>query len=265
MTYIPFKTNTAKQKPNTLINQQHKCPFCDRETLVKEQNSLKQTKDFLIVENKFPVMEGSFATVLIEHLSCDEHIGTYSVEYLTELLNFAIDYCKELESTAKYQSVAFFKNHGIFSGGSIKHPHMQIVGFESLDYKVDINPNNFVGASVIENDLVDWNVSSFPRAEGYEFNIIIKDTKRIDVLAFLIQKTVQFILESLNTKYQCYNLAFFFEDDSITVKVISRGPTSVLLLGFEIHQTPDNLEEVAHRLKEYASKSNHTLAGEFLG
>lgn len=251
LTYIPFKANTAKKKPNTILNHSSKCPFCDRSQLAKEKRFLKETDDFLIVKNKYPVMENAFATVVIEHKDCDQHIATYSLEYLTALLMFAIDYYRELESSSKFTSIAFFKNHGIFSGGSIKHPHMQIIGFENTDYNEDISSIDFEGESIISNQLIDWNLSTFPRSEGYEINLTINDGNRIDLLAAYLQKSVKYVLECLNTKHQCYNLAFYIKENKLKVKIISRGPTSVLLLGFGIHQTPNNLKEIAQHLKEY--------------
>jgi hypothetical protein len=250
LTHIIYKTNVGKNKPNTLINKDFKCPFCDRESLKKEGRILRETNDFLIVENKYPVIENSYPAVVVEHNSCDEHIGTYSIDYLTRLLNFCLDYYEDLKKTDSYESIAFFKNHGIFSGGSIQHPHMQIIGFND-SYKENIKDSDYEGVTILSNELIEWNFSDKPKSEFFEINLILKNKRQIESFAFCLQKSVNFILEVLNRKYQCYNLAFLIEEDCIKVKVISRGPTSILLLGFGIHQTPNNLEELASQLREF--------------
>lgn len=249
--HIPFKASTGKSKPNTLLNNEYKCPFCNRDELRSEGRVIKETEDFILVRNKYPVMANTFPTVLVEHTSCDEHIGTYSIEYLNKLLDFAFDYYFQLKESNKYRSIILFKNHGIFSGGSIKHPHMQVIGFEKNDYAENLSPSDFEGETILSNNAIDWNISSKPRSELYEINLILKDTKRIDILSKYLQKSVNFVLEQLNPKFKCFNLAFYIEEDTIKVKLFSRGPTSVLLLGFGIHQTPDNLSEVAERLKNF--------------
>ncbi|WP_394555285.1 DUF4931 domain-containing protein (plasmid) [Priestia aryabhattai] len=249
MTHIIYKTNVGKDKPNTLINKDYLCPFCNRDGLRKEDRILRETNEFLIVENKFPVLENSYPAVVVEHNSCSEHIGTYSVEYLERLLKFCLSYYEDLEKAGFYKSIAFFKNHGIFSGGSIQHPHMQIIGFQNNSYEV--NNNNFNGIPIISNELIEWNFSNKPKSEFFEINLTLKNKDHLNKFCAYLQKSVQFVLQVLNTKHQCYNLAFQIEDDCIKVKIISRGPTSILLLGFGIHQTPNNLEELADQLRNF--------------
>lgn len=251
MTHIPFKANIGKNKPNTLINREFKCPFCDRIALRKEGRVISETDEFLIVKNKFPVIENTFPTVIVEHNSCDEHIGTYSIDYLTRLLKFSLDFYNDLESSGSYKSVLFMKNHGIFSGGSIKHPHMQIIGFTQDSYKENLKDSDYEGVNILSNELIDWNFSNKPRSEFYEINLTLKDKTELEIFATYLQKSVNFTLKQLNKKYKCYNLAFQINEDSITVKIISRGPTSILLLGFGIHQTPNNLEQLAEQLREF--------------
>ncbi|WP_456364171.1 DUF4931 domain-containing protein [Priestia aryabhattai] len=249
MTHIIYNTNVGSNKPNTLVNKDYKCPFCDRENLRKEGHILRETNEFLIVKNKFPVLKDSDPAVVVEHNSCNEHIGTYSVEYLERLLSFCLNYYEDLQKTGSYKSIAFFKNHGIFSGGSIQHPHMQIIGFHNNTYEV--NNDEFSGVTILSNQSIEWNFSNKPKSEFFEINLTLKNKEQLNEFCAYLQKSVQFILQVLNTKYQCYNLAFQIEEDRIRVKIISRGPTSILLLGFGIHQTPNNVEELAAQLRDF--------------
>jgi ATP adenylyltransferase/5',5'''-P-1,P-4-tetraphosphate phosphorylase II len=251
MTYIPFKSDIAKNKPNTIANPSDYCPFCDRATLRAEGRIIKETVNFLILENKFPVMEGSFPTVLVETPTCEGHIGTYSLAYLTELLSFALDYYNELSQKSDYKSIALLKNYGPFSGGSIRHEHCQIIGFKHLNYQDNLHNNDFEGIPAIENENITVNVSTSPRSEFYELNIILKNKNHLDSLALYLQKAVNFILNILNKKNHSYNFAFYIDENDIKVKIFSRGPTTVLLLGYGIQQLPNNLDDIAIQLRQF--------------
>jgi diadenosine tetraphosphate (Ap4A) HIT family hydrolase len=251
MSFIKFKSSVSIMKPNLYIEKNQQCPFCDRDSLRAEGRIIKETSNFVIIRNKYPIMEGTYSTILIEHNSCKEHIGSYDIEYLTEFLKFALEYYDYLLKSSKFTSLTFFKNSGLFACGSINHPHCQIIGYKNKSYKENLHDTDFIGIPIISNQTIDWNISTKPRSEFYEINLILKENKRIDILALYLQKSVNFILNILNSKYQSYNLAFYIEEKNIKLKVIPRGPTSVLLLGYGIHQTPDDLEEKAELLKKY--------------
>jgi galactose-1-phosphate uridylyltransferase len=57
----------------------------------------------------------------------------------------------ELELRKDFKSVILFKNHGPLSGGTIRHPHMQIVGLEQVDYKENIKFECFEGATIYKD------------------------------------------------------------------------------------------------------------------
>jgi len=251
MTYMKWLANMSEGKPNTYINKEEQCPFCDRETLRKEGHIIDETEHFMIVKNKFPVLDNTFSTIIVEHPTCGEHIGTYSIDYLTKLLEYSLNYYDELQYSGQYTSIVFFKNHGLMAAGSIKHPHMQIMGFKNKTFHDNLQKSDFEGIPILSDQTVEWNVSTKPRSEFYEINIILHDKERLDVFAGCLQKTVNYTLEVLNPKYKSYNLAFNIKEKSLKVKVIPRQPSTILLLGYGIHQIPDNLEDIARQLKEY--------------
>lgn len=251
MNYIRYKTQTKKHKPN-LYNQEVACPFCDRESLKLQDRIIKETSDYLIVGNKYPVMDDALQTVIIEHKQCEEHIGSYSLEYLTGLLEFSLDYYDELNESGEYQSVCWFKNYGSYSGGSVPHSHMQIIAFEHNDYLDQISEKDFVGEVVWSiDDILEVNISHRPRSEFYEFNFLLKRRDRLDVLANYLQKTVRFVLEDLNTEFRSYNLAFFVEENGLKVKLLPRKIVNLMPLVFGLHFVPDNIPEVSQRLRDY--------------
>lgn len=57
-------------------------------------------------------------------------ITPYTKEHMRSLINFGVKKWMYMDKTGEFKSVIFYKNHGIYSGGSIKHPHMQIVGLK---------------------------------------------------------------------------------------------------------------------------------------
>lgn len=251
MSYINVLTKMTKAKPNNYLNKDYHCPFCDRETLLKEDRIIRETEDFLIVENKYPVFDKAFSTIVIEHKSCGEHIGTYSINYLTRLLQFSLDYYEELLESGKFASIIFFKNNGLMASGSIEHPHMQIIGLHNTTYQENLRKSDFEGIPILSNDIIDWNLSTKPRSEFHEINIILHKKDRLDSLAVPLQKSVNYTLEVLNPKYKSYNLAFYVEKDNIKVKIFPRRPVTVTLLGYGIHQIPDNLREIAEQMRKY--------------
>ena len=61
------------------------------------------------------------------------------------ILQFGLDKWRETRERKEFKSVLFFKNHGYMSGGSIRHPHSQIIGLEDYDYHEDITAQNMEG------------------------------------------------------------------------------------------------------------------------
>ena len=78
----------------------------------------------------------------------------------------------------KFRSVVFYRNHGYMSGGTIHHPHSQIVGFKDYDYHQDIKPFHFVGPAIVEEDGLTVNLSQRPIIGFYEVNLILKDREK---------------------------------------------------------------------------------------
>jgi ATP adenylyltransferase/5',5'''-P-1,P-4-tetraphosphate phosphorylase II len=250
--YINFNNNLAKRKPNTLKNKQISCPFCAQETLRKENGILHETTDILWIKNKFPTFEHAFQTVVVEHNQCDYNLSNYSKTHLYRLMNFVFSNWLEMEKDTAYESVILMKNHGLQSGASIHHSHMQIIGFENIDYKEYIQPSDFEGTSIIEGD-VSLNLSSFPKSEMYEFNLFLPDTytsEQLHTFSDLLQGTVRYILTELNKKHESFNLMFYHLENKIMVKIVPRSPSSAFLIGYHLHQVPLHTEDVITTLKQ---------------
>lgn len=247
--YISLLTQTAGQKPNTVHDKTQSCPFCDRKTLIENNVVIDQEGSKLLIKNKFPVMHHCNPLVYIEHDTCDQNLTNYPEERLLDVLQYAIIHWLKMKNSGEYKDVLFFKNHGPLSGGSIQHAHMQIVGLYDQHPTSHISFDNLDGVVIQEEEGFHWSLSQTPFTEGHEFTIRMKNMKQMRVLAKSIQHTTHYILNHLNTKFQSYNLCFYHVKDEIIVKVLTRKPTSPLLLGYGLSQVPDNLEAIAKHIQ----------------
>jgi len=247
--YISFLTNTSKKKPDTMRNPSQTCPFCNTETLLKENNVVHQDGNKLLIKNKFPVLKNTDPLVLVENNTCDLDITTYPKNMLIDVLRYGLTTWLKMKNSGEYKSVLFFKNHGPYSAGSIHHPHMQIIGLRDKNPEQNLDFSTIDGVVIRENEHVKWSLSTHPFTENHEFTIRMKGTSSLDFFAMALQSTTHYILNHLNTKYKSYNLCFYHVNDEIIVKILDRRPTSALLLGYSLSQVPDNLEHIAEKLR----------------
>ena len=141
---LVFQMNIAKDKPQSYRKDKKKrvCPFCD----VANLTDIYQKEDDMIwLKNKYPTLRDTNQTVLIE--SSDHHgdISIYTKEHNRKLMRFSLACFEKMAANKDYQTVVWYKNYGPHSGGSLIHPHMQIVGLEHEDGYKYMHPNNFEG------------------------------------------------------------------------------------------------------------------------
>jgi hypothetical protein len=245
---IIFNTAIGKIKPESIKNKETKCPFCDLQQL---ENIIEIDGPIIWLENKYPVLEKTFQTVIIETDQCNSDISQYSLTHLNRLLQFSIHKWLELAQNERYKSVILFKNHGYLSGGTIKHPHMQIVGLEEIDYLDNVDVKDFEGLLIDKREDVEWNLSQHPRMGSYEWNIISDDINGLATMAGYIQKCVYYLLNQFFYSCDSYNLFFYHLYGKIIVKIIPRYVTPPLFIGFSIRQVANNLEEIVSDMRSY--------------
>ena len=246
--YIVFINDIGKNKPNSFSNKNTKCPFCNRENL---EDVIEEMGPFVLLKNKFPTLKDTLQLVIIETYKCDLSMEDYDSRYMEELIRFGIHNWLEIEKSNEYKSVIFYKNHGPNSGGTIKHPHMQIVGLNNIDYRENIDEKYFQGINIFKNNYCEVNLSTKPINGFSEFNIIIDDDlKNIYSLSEGIRKTVTYLLNDYFAKCDSFNLFFYHWNKKIICKVTPRFVTSPLLLGYSLKQVSNSLEKIAGKLKE---------------
>ncbi|MEH7255621.1 DUF4931 domain-containing protein [Neobacillus niacini] len=244
--HLHFNTSIGVQKPESIRNKQQACPFCAREELT---NLIKVDGPIILLKNKYPVLENAYQTVLIETDDCHGELSNYELPHLHRLLQFAIRNWLELDKTGQYESVILFKNHGPLSGGTIAHPHMQIIGLNNINYQDNIAEEVFQGITIEEKDQVRITLSTKPKVGFYEFNIDMDDSCYHETFGVNLQKVVDYILNNFPFKASSYNLFFYHYNRRIYVKIVPRFVTTPLYIGYEIPQVPDNLQWMADDIK----------------
>lgn len=246
--YLIFLNEINRDKPNEFrkINMQE-CPFCDREKLV---NIIDKEGPFILLKNKYPTLQDTYQLVLIETYTCDTNMGEYSIEYMEKLMRFGIKHWLKIEEDKTYKSVIFYKNHGPHSGGSLKHPHMQIVGLKSIDYKLKVKDDYFEGIEVYKSDNCLVNLSHKPFNGFSEFNIIIDDDLcALNEFSKNLRKVVHYILNNYMARCDSFNIFFYHWKRKIICKVAPRFTTSPLLLGYGIKQKSSSEQDIADKLR----------------
>lgn len=245
--HLIFDSSIGSQKPNSLINANTECPFCNRDALT---DILDTDESIIWLKNKYPTLENTFQTVIIETDKCYAELSEYSKDHLYKVISFGLKHWKEIINSNKYKSVLFFKNHGPLSGGSLRHPHMQIVGLENINYLDTIHEDHFIGTPIEVKNGVEFNISRFPRMGFFEFNVLMEGENGLQTFADNIQIAAHYILNHFNKNCSSYNLFFYEFAGKTIVKVIPRFPTSPLYIGYSIPQVSNHIEYVVDKIKK---------------
>jgi galactose-1-phosphate uridylyltransferase len=138
----------------------------------------------------------------------------------------------------KFKSVVFYRNHGYMSGGTIHHPHSQIVGFKTYDYHDDIHPYHLLGTPILTEAGIEINLSVRPIIGFYEVNLILSDKTKLDRFVRYMQVTSTYFRHSFVSFNDSYNIFFydFPNDDKLYVKIVPRFLTNPLYVGYMIAQ-----------------------------
>ncbi len=154
-----------------------------------------------------------------------------------------------MEETGKYRSVIFYKNHGPLSGGTIAHPHMQIIGLNDIDCEEKVDRSSFEGILIEEANGARFTLSTKPFVGFYEFNIEMDDSGYVETFGEYLQTAVHYILNNFPFKASSYNIFFHHIDRKIYAKVVPRFVTTPLFIGYGLPQIPNNLNWMAAEVK----------------
>ena len=244
--HLVFDTEIGGTKPVTVVDCGHECPFCCREKL---EGIIAEDGPILLIANKYPVLRDTFPTVLIETDDCASELSLYPKDHLYRVIRFGIKNWLDMIDSGEFASVLFFKNHGLYSGGSIRHPHMQIIGLRHLDYSANIPPASLEGIVISRDGGVELAIADKPLVGFVELNIRLADLKQIDRLADYLQTCAHYFLNHFNRHCNSYNIFFYHIGGQITAKVMPRFVTSPIYVGYAIPQLSTRIPDVAADLK----------------
>ena len=243
---IRFDMAVGRQKPENIIHKENDCPFCHPEGLT----DIYATDEggIILLKNKFDVLANADQLVLVETDRCGIDMPDYPPEHMRRIVRFGVAKWLEMESSGKYSAVIFFKNHGHLSGGTMRHAHMQLVGFRDADPSLFADEEDFEGLPIVEKDGVLLNAATHPRLGFGEFNLIAAQGS-LDTLADLLQKTVAYVCARFTRSEKSYNIFFYLLGEKIGVKVMPRFPTSPLMIGYDIRILPSNLAKIVESFR----------------
>ncbi|WP_297965357.1 DUF4931 domain-containing protein [uncultured Anaerovibrio sp.] len=269
---INFNTTIGVKKPRTIqgIANTIDCPFCDVEHLV---NIIDTDDNIILLKNKYNVMEPSDQLVLIETDQCKSDIPDYPKEQMRRVIHMGVKHWIEMLNCGKYRSVIFFKNFGPMSGGTIQHPHMQLVGYPELDPELMFDPVEFEGLKIYERQGVELNTSTNPRIGFSEYNLVLHDEayagleteqaaltpreESLNLLADLIKETVTFMKNYFKRPNFSYNLFFYNVEKQMRVKIMPRFATPPMYVGYNIHLRPTSIPSFAENLKNHLKEQGY--------
>lgn len=241
---LVFDVKQAAGKPDDNRRPGTSCPFCDVAGL---ENVIRRDGDIIWLENKFRTLRGTRQTVLIESAVHDADIATYRPEEFRRIMRFALGCWQEMTDSGAFRSVLMYRNHGPLSGGSLIHPHMQIVGLERTDGYAALGPQNFEGIDVWSRGRVAVNISTEPIMGFFEVNVSApqgvaaevdaRDREDADRFADAVQEVVRYILgEHHGGRADSYNLFFYHMGGRTIAKALPRWVVSPYFVGYRLAQ-----------------------------
>lgn len=242
---IDFDMQIGRQKPETIRHPDNHCPFCHPEELT---DIIATDGPIILLRNKYNVLSGTEQYVLIESDACDSDIPVYTPAHMQRLLRFGLYHWQKMLGSGQYTDVVFFKNYGPLSGGTIRHPHMQLVAFPHLEQPLAVQPEEFAGETIIRESGVEFNISVSPRIGFWELNIIppagdIADEKIIASMSHFLQVGTHYLTRHFhNGRVQSYNIFFYHLHGQIYGKIMPRFATPPLFVGYGIHVRPTNIK-----------------------
>ena len=242
---IKFNTDIGKTKPENIVHTENACPFCDVEHLT---NILDTDGDIIFLKNKYPVIEGADLFVLIEGRECNIDMPAYSRAHMRRVIEMGLKHWRQLLNCGKYEEVLFFKNFGPMSGGTIKHPHMQIAAFPKLNSELLFDERELRGLVIAEKNGVELNISNFPRVGFGELNVVVERGGNVESLADFLQIGVHYLMNYFRKNLNSYNIFFYHKDEKIFAKIMPRFATSPYFVGYNVHFLPRNIPQIAEEV-----------------
>lgn len=232
---LEYNLDIGKTKPDTVHRDASYCPFCDVSHL---KNILDKRGSMIWLENAFPVLKDTWQTLVIETDDDNGEFSEYDHDYAVDLVSFCLEKWRYVKEMDKFASVLFYRNYGPMSGGTIHHPHSQIIGLNHYDYHKDIHPYHVKGTPVMKEEGLEVNISSHPLVGFYEVNIILQKPEKLRKFVRYMQGVSHYFLHDFVWFNKSYNI-FYYDfpgDDGLYAKIVPRFLTNPIFIGYGIAQ-----------------------------
>lgn len=276
-----FRGDRAQGKPENIRNVNGWCPFCHPTQLT---NVFRREGDLIWLMNKYRTIEDTVQTIIVESA---DHVGdpsNYTAAEMRRILRFSVACWHEMRRSGRCDDVVMFKNFGPLSGGSLRHPHLQIVGLRRGATAARSLETLLSGVEVWDSPRAQALVAARPLVGPDEFTLVARDghdLASLDELADLIRATVTYVLGTYRGgRCGSYNL-FFYEDEAawreptasmaeaagagvgtresarIVCRVVPRWPVSPYQIGYGITQVSSatELSRIADELHPYVLRT----------
>ena len=244
---VEFDTDIGRTKPENFVHAETACPFCDVENLT---GIIETDGDIIFLRNKYNVIGGADQFVLIEGRECSTDMPDYPKEKMRRVIKMGVRQWKNLLASGRYEEVLFFKNYGLMSGGTLRHPHMQLVGFPHLNSDLLFDEIELRGIVIATRGDVELNISNCPRVGFGELNVVSESGGNLDTVADFLQVAVHYVMNYFNRNCTSYNIFFYRRAEKIFAKVMPRYATSPYFVGYNIHFRPNNIARIADEIRE---------------
>ena len=255
---LVFDRGIAKGKPENIRHREGYCPFCDVDGLT---DIIRREDDRIWLVNKYRTLRDTMQTVVIESADHDGDPSNYDIETNRRVFRFAIRCWDEMIRSGKYESVLMYKNYGPLSGGTLLHPHLQIVGLEHEDGYAGLTPQNFGGMAVWEEGRARVEIATSPVMGFFELDISVPEgvaasrdaADEADANRFIdaVRTCVRYVLnEHHDGRCTSYNLFFYRFVGRTICKVVPRWVVSHYFVGYRLAQinSPESLADDAAAL-----------------
>lgn len=165
---LVFEPGVARKKPENIRHRENPCPFCDVAGL---SDIFRHEDDRIWLMNKYRTLRHTVQTVVIESSDHEGGPSRYDRKTNRRVFRFALECFAAMSADARFASVVMFKNFGPLSGGSLLHPHMQIVGLEDANAYARVSPENVAGTEVYRTEDVAVTLSEHPVMGLEEINV----------------------------------------------------------------------------------------------
>lgn len=253
---LVFESAASRGKPDDNRRPTGHCPFCDVEGL---EGVLLREGDRIWLMNKYRTLADTVQTVIIESDEHDGDLATYPRGKARAVIRFALACWEAMADTGAFRSVLMYKNFGPLSGGSLHHPHLQVVGLVHEDGYAEVGADNLEGIPVWARGNVEANISTDPVMGFFEVNITMRraggrgvneagcgdghacdaDARggAVDTFADAIAATTRYLLEAHHGgRCTSYNLFFYPLPGRVVCKVVPRWVVSPYFVGYRLAQ-----------------------------